>query len=294
MMKKTTQRPSKLLFKCQTCDEVEDRARANTRSYDLVAHLVNKHKLFPMSIRHNAPYAALKSDLRPATAEESAKYKDANGHRRKKVDEGASTGEPSARTTTVVIEVPQGSGHDSDKSTGKSERLAKGDKRKDRERGHEGKHRDDGDKGSRERAQRDDARKAKETADEKDLEEEETDKRDYVTSQNKMEARRIAREIQAAHDTLISLRSEQATTSSNIAATFRPGSGSDKAKESETSGSRKESSKARASHGTVGEPTKGSSTTAMSNVSRRGAASKKWTSSGERRHDSVVARSEKK
>jgi len=54
-MKKNTQRPSKLLFKCQTFDEMEDRDRAYTRSYYLVAHLVNKHKLFPMNIRHNAP-----------------------------------------------------------------------------------------------------------------------------------------------------------------------------------------------------------------------------------------------
>jgi len=74
------------------------------------------------------------------------------------------------------------------------------------------------DKGSRERVKRDDARKAKETADEKDLEEKESDKREDIALQNKMEAWRIAREIQAAYDPLASLRSEQATTSSKSAA----------------------------------------------------------------------------
>jgi len=35
------------------------------------------------------------------------------------------------------------------------------------------------------------------------------DKREYAALKNKMEARRIAREIQTAHDTLASLRAEQ-------------------------------------------------------------------------------------
>jgi len=180
------------------------------------------------------------------------------------VDEGASTGDASASTTTVTPEVPQGPGHDRDKSTNKSELLAKGDKGKDRERRHGGKNREDGDKGSRERAKRDDARKAKETADEKDLEEEETDKRDYIAIQKKMEGRRIAREIQAAHDTLASLQSG-------------PGSGSDKSEVGESSGSRKKSGKAHAPRSTVGESTKVPSIVATSNVQRRGTASKKPT-----------------
>jgi len=49
--------------------------------------------MYPISIKHNAPYLAVKSDLRLATAEETAKYKDANKHRRKTE---ASTGEASA------------------------------------------------------------------------------------------------------------------------------------------------------------------------------------------------------
>jgi len=147
----------------------------------------------------------------------SDKVQDANSHRRKKADKGASTGVTSTSATTVVPEAPPGSGRNRDKPTSKKGHTG-GDKGKDRERGHVDKDRGDRDKGSRERAKREDARRAKETADEKDLEEEESDKREYIALQNKMEAKRIAREIQAAHDTLASLRSEQATTSSKPAA----------------------------------------------------------------------------
>jgi len=59
-MTKTTQRPVRLLFKCQPCDEIEDRDRTYTRSYDPVAHLVNTHNLYPISIKHNATYLPLK------------------------------------------------------------------------------------------------------------------------------------------------------------------------------------------------------------------------------------------
>jgi len=166
-MTKTTQRPVRLSFKCQRCDEEEDRNRAYTPSYDLVAHLVNKHKLFPISIRHNAPYLAVKSDLRPATAEEAAKYKNAINHWRKKADKRASTGETRVSGTTVEPEAPRGPSHESD------------------------------------------ARAAKDTADEKDLADEEADKRKYIALQNKIEARRIAREIRTAHDTLAALRAKQ-------------------------------------------------------------------------------------
>jgi len=65
------------------------------------------------------------------------------------------------------------------------------------------------DKEPREDASREEARKARETADERDAAEDEADKKEYLVLQNKMEARRLAREIQNAHDTLASLRAEQ-------------------------------------------------------------------------------------
>jgi len=104
-MTKTGQRPTRLLFQCQPCDEVEDRDQKYTRSYDLIAHLVSTHGMYPIGIKHITPYIAVKSDLRPATAEEMAKNKDANKHRRKPE---ASTGKASASGTTVEQEAPAG------------------------------------------------------------------------------------------------------------------------------------------------------------------------------------------
>jgi len=88
-MAKNTQRTTRLLFKCQPCDEINGRDRTYTRSYDLIAHLVNTHDQYTISIKHNATYLPLKADLRPATAEEILKYKDANKHGRKRAAETA-------------------------------------------------------------------------------------------------------------------------------------------------------------------------------------------------------------
>jgi len=205
-MTKTTQRPVSLLFKCQRCDEEEDRDRAYTRSGDLVAHFVNKHKLYPVSIRHNAPYLAVKSDLRPATAEETAKYKDANNHRRKKADERASTGEASASGTTVEPEAPAGTSHERERRESKGDPMASSDKGRKHYRGYAAR---DKHTERRKDLKHDNARIARETADEKDLADEEADQREYSALQNKMEARRFARKIKTTHDTLAALRPEQ-------------------------------------------------------------------------------------
>jgi len=87
--------------------------------------------------------------------------------------------------------------------------VSAGDKAGKKELGRANKGCDEKKKESRKDSSRDDARKAKETADEKDAAEDGADKREYTALKNKMEARRIAREIQAAHDTLASLRAEQ-------------------------------------------------------------------------------------
>jgi len=223
-MMKTTQQLVRLLFKCQRCDEEEEHDRAYTRSYDLVAHLVNKHKLFPISIRYNAPYLAIKTDLRPATAEEAAKYKDANNHRRKKADERASTRETSASGTTIEPEAPKGPSYDREARKKKGESIASSDRSGKRDRVQSAK----GDeKGSRKKLDRDEARVARETADEKDLADEEADKREYAAHQNRIEARRIAQEIKTAHDTLAVFRAEQDMLSPKSTTEAKSGSNTD-------------------------------------------------------------------
>jgi len=195
------------LFKCQPCDEIEDRDRTYTRSYDLVAHLVNTHKLYPISIKHNATYLPLKSDLRAATAEEILKYKDANKHGRKRAAESVSTGEANASGMTLEPEALASTSREREARKEKTNVLPTSDKGGKRDGGRATKARED--KDSRRESSRDDAWKARETADEKDASDDEADKREYIALQNKMEARRITREIQTAHDTLASLRAEQ-------------------------------------------------------------------------------------
>jgi len=90
--------------------------------------------------------------------------------------------------------------------------MASSDKGRKRDRGHatRDKHTE-----RRKYLKHDDVRIARETADEKDLADEKADQREYSALQNKMEARRIAREIKTAHDTLAALRAEQDILSPN-------------------------------------------------------------------------------
>jgi len=178
---------------------------------------VNTHSLYPISIKHNATYLPLKSDLRHGTAEEILKYKDANKHGRKKAAETASTGEASASGTTVEPEGRVGPSKECEGRRPRKESLLTTDTGGERDRGRTAESR--GNMESRKDSGHHDARKAKETADEKDLADDEADRRDFAALQNKIEARRIAREIQTAHDTLASLRAEQDSVTTKISTT---------------------------------------------------------------------------
>jgi len=142
-MTKDFQRTTRLLFKCQPCDEIEDRDRTYTRSYDLVAHLVNTHDLYPISTKHNATYLPLKSDLRPATAEDILKYKDANRHGRKKAAGAASTGEASVSGTIIEPVGLVGKGKEGEPRSSKGESASASDKGGKKERGRANKGRDE-------------------------------------------------------------------------------------------------------------------------------------------------------
>jgi len=190
---------------------------------------VNTHNLYPISIKHNAPYLAVKSDLRPATAEETAKYKDANKHGRKRTTGTASTGAASASRTTVEREDSAGPSKEIRTKKNDNEGVVSKEANKDRERGRTATSRDKR-KESREDPNRSDTRTARETADEKDLAEDESDRREYAALQGKIEARRIAREIQTAHDTLASLRVEQGCVANLTKITPRSRSSEDKAR----------------------------------------------------------------
>jgi len=71
-------------YKCFPCRKQDDTARAYTRSYDLIFHMVNTHLKFPNDVRHNTYYAADGTDLRDATSDEIEKYRLAAAHKRKR------------------------------------------------------------------------------------------------------------------------------------------------------------------------------------------------------------------
>jgi len=71
-MKKTA-RKTDFEYRCFPCRKQDDNARSYTRSYNLILHMVNTHKKFPIDAKHNTCYAANESDLRDATEKEREK-----------------------------------------------------------------------------------------------------------------------------------------------------------------------------------------------------------------------------
>jgi len=87
-------------YRCFLCRKQDDKARTYTRSYDLILHMVNTHRKFPVDAKHNAYYAADGSDLRDATRDEIEKYRLAAAHKRRK-PEAESSCEKSENATTT-------------------------------------------------------------------------------------------------------------------------------------------------------------------------------------------------
>jgi len=100
--------------------------------------------------------------------------------------------------------------------------------------------------GSRKDSKIDKARKAGETVDEKDLANDESDQRKYAALKIKMEARRVAREIQTAHDTIASLRAEQEDVSAKTETVAKARPESDRTKDGDTLASKAETKRSRA------------------------------------------------
>jgi len=91
-------------YRCYPCQVLQDdKARSYTKSYDLILHMVNTHRKFPIDAKHNAYYAAVGSDLRDATEEEVVEYRLAAPHKRKKPDVELS-GDRSESATVVAHE----------------------------------------------------------------------------------------------------------------------------------------------------------------------------------------------
>jgi len=74
-------------YVCYPCWKENGREKPYSRSYDLIAHMVNVHEKYPDGAVNKAAYSTDGSNVRDATEEEKVRYCDANKHCRKKVDE---------------------------------------------------------------------------------------------------------------------------------------------------------------------------------------------------------------
>jgi len=74
-------------YVCFLCWKEDGRDRPYSRSYDLIAHMVNAHGKYPDNAVNKTTYRTDGSNVRDATAEEKLRYLDANKHKRKKAVE---------------------------------------------------------------------------------------------------------------------------------------------------------------------------------------------------------------
>jgi len=91
---------------CYPCWKENGREKPYSRSYDLIAHMVNVHEKYPNGTVNKAAYSTDGSNVRDAMEEEKVRYRDANKHRRKKVDEKSSSSKPSASNTVLLTGEP--------------------------------------------------------------------------------------------------------------------------------------------------------------------------------------------
>jgi len=89
-------------YVCYPCWKENGREKPYSQSYDLIAHMVNVHEKYLDGAVNKAAYSTDGSNVRDATEEEKVRYRDANKHRRKKVDEKSSSSEPSASKTILL------------------------------------------------------------------------------------------------------------------------------------------------------------------------------------------------
>jgi len=170
----------------------DGRDRPYSRSYDLIAHMVNVHQKYPGGAKNSAAYRTDNSDVRDATAEEITGYRDANKHCRKKWEEASSLGEPSRSSTRVEPEAPAKS-----RCASVREERGGGDASfGDRSGSCQRKKKDHA--GLRKRKNCKTEHSARATADEEEPDDEEADRRKMAETQSRIEARQVAKDLAAS------------------------------------------------------------------------------------------------
>jgi len=234
-------------YRCFLCRKQDDKARTYTRSYDLILHMVNTHRKFPVEARYNAFYAADGSDIRDATREEIEKYRLAVAHKRRKPEaESSCEKSGSARTvhpggldetTRVRKDDDRGrkgypshnreddrrtSSYDKDWKTGRplSHDSTKGREASTREssKGETPRHQDKRDAGGR---STDRDRKTGESADVTD--DDERDKRKMEEIMRRMEERKVAKEAEIKRKEIGDAKTHAVVIGAKVSKERRPG-----------------------------------------------------------------------
>jgi len=179
--------------------------------------MVNVHEKFPVGASNKSAYKTDGSDVRDATPEEMIRYRDANKHRRMKVDEKSSSSEPSLGSTVLPAEAlpkarpvsarpEQSEGDSPPRNRAAANRAREKERdslRKGDDRGSSGRHK------SREPKQRERATEMK-----REVDEEEADRKHMAEIIGRIEARKAAGDLEIARSTIRDLK-----TSGSVAST---------------------------------------------------------------------------
>jgi len=183
--------------------------------------MVNVHEKFPVGASNKTAYKTDSSDVRDVTPEEMIWYRDANKHRRKKVDEKSSSSEPSQGSIMLPVEIlpkarpvsarPEQSGSGSPPRNRAGVNRARDKERDISRKGDERNSSQTGDyrdslasRKSRESEQRE---RATETLG--DVDEEEADRKHMAEIQGRIEARKAARDLKIARLTIRDLKESE-------------------------------------------------------------------------------------
>jgi len=207
-------------YVCYPCWKKNGSEKPYSRSYDLFAHMVNVHEKYPDGAVNKAAYSTDGSNVRDATEEEKVRYRDANKHSRKKVDEKSSSSEPSASTSGLVGVATAPARPASARAKRSTDNASSGDRGggnrgKDKERD---KSRDSSrNKGESEKSDDCAGARAQETCDPTRNktatalvgapDEEEADRREMAEIQGRIQARRVAKNLEVGRATIKELKS---------------------------------------------------------------------------------------
>jgi len=185
--------------------------------------MVNVHEKYPDGAVNKVAYSTDGSNVRDATEEKKIRYRDANKHRRKKVDEKSSSSEPShsctALPSTEISKVRPASAR-TDRGGGDALSADRsGVSQRDKEREcptggeihssvHGGKDRGS----SREEMAREPRTPAAATTSDGETDEEEMDRRNMAEIQGRIEARRAAKDLETACAVILQLKTSGTKT----------------------------------------------------------------------------------